>query len=128
MTYSLDEKAAILAHEACRIWYGLNGDPTKPSWEGAPESVREVAIARAQFHKENPDLSDAVSHQKWVDEKTSEGWVYGIAKNPAASPPTHNCLLQFDELPLAEKMKTVVFRAMVLAVRKNAAPESAQAT
>jgi hypothetical protein len=46
-------------------------------------------------------------------EKVAAGWVYGEVKDPDAKPPTHPCIVPFEELPPEQQFKDVLFKTIV---------------
>lgn len=104
---------AQVAHEANRAWCEANGDMSQPAWGDAPEWQRESAINGVYFHMKNPDSGDSASHDNWMAEKIAAGWVYGEEKNPDATPPTHHCIVPFEQLPKVQQIKDALFRAIV---------------
>jgi hypothetical protein len=104
---------AKVAHEVNRVWCEFNGDTSQPTWADAPEWQRSSAMSGVRFHLENPDAGDAASHDSWMAEKVAAGWVYGDVKDPGASPPTHPCIVPFEELPPAQQFKDRLFRTIV---------------
>lgn len=114
---------ARIAHEANRAWFEYNDDTSQPTWDRAPEWQKASAIAGVAFHLRNPAAGDSASHDAWMSHKLAEGWIYGETKDPGASPPTHPCLVPFDQLPAAQQFKDRIFRTIVHA----AAPREATA-
>ena len=110
------EAAARVAHEANRAWCAANGDMSQPTWDEAPDWQRESAICGVQFHINNPDAGDSASHDSWMAQKVADGWVYGAEKNPDATPPTHHCIVPFDQLPKVQQVKDALFRSIVHAI------------
>lgn len=108
--------AAMVAHETNRAWCEAIGDFSQPKWDDAPDWQKDSAIQGVKFHMENPDAGDDASHNNWMAQKISEGWVYGETKDPEASPPTHHCIVPFEELPKDQQIKDALFRAVVHAV------------
>lgn len=106
---------ARVCHEANRAWCEYQGDFSQVSWEHAPDWQKDSAINGVKFVQANPAAGDSAQHENWMREKVKAGWVYGPEKNPDASPPTHPCLVPFDQLPLAQQFKDKLFRAIVLA-------------
>jgi hypothetical protein len=51
-------------------------------------------------------------------EKLSSGWVFGEEKDPNADPPTHPCLVPFEELPTDQRLKDVLFQSVVRGLRE----------
>lgn len=112
------DTAARTSHEVNRAWCQYNGDDSQPAWDDAPEWQRDSAINGAIFHLDNPDAGDDASHQSWMAEKLIAGWVYGEVKNPDAEPPTHPCIVPFEDLPREQQFKDRLFRTIVHAVAK----------
>lgn len=110
------EAAARVAHEANRAWCVANGDMSQPSWDDAPDWQKASAIQGVKFHMANPDAGDSASHDNWMAQKVIDGWVYGPEKNPDATPPTHPCMVSFEELPDEQQTKDAIFRSIVHAI------------
>ena len=66
------------------------------------------------LHVDNPDLPASASHESWMREKLEAGWIYGPVKDPDVK--QHPCLVPFDELPVEQQMKDVLFIAVVRAL------------
>lgn len=111
------EATARVAHEANRAWCAANGDMTQPTWEDAPDWQQESARRGVQFHIDNPDAGDSASHDSWMAQKIADGWVYGEEKNPDATPPTHHCIVPFEQLPKVQQVKDALFRSIVHATQ-----------
>jgi len=108
------ENAARVTHEANRAWCEANGDFSQPVWEGAPQWQRDSAINGVKFHVANPEAGDSASHDSWMKEKTDDGWVFGVKKDPEAK--THPCIVPFEELPPVQQTKDALFRSIVHAI------------
>jgi len=104
---------AVICHEANRAFCQFVGDNSQPTWAVAPDWQRESAIAGVRFHMANPYAGDSASHDAWMEHKLAEGWVYGKVKDPEASPPTHPCLVAFEELPPEQQFKDKLFRTVI---------------
>jgi len=103
------ETCARAAHEVNRAYCLALGDTSQPPWESAPEwqqiSARngvEVALRGA-----TPELS----HESWLAEKVSTGWVYGPVKDPEKK--THPCMVPYDQLPTEQRVKDILYLATV---------------
>lgn len=107
-----NETLARIAHEANRAWCEFNGDTSQPAWDDAPEWQRSSAINGMAFHRANPDAGDSASHDSWMAEKVAAGWVHGDVKAPDALPPTHPCIVPFDQLPPEQQFKDRLFRTI----------------
>lgn len=104
---------ARVCHELNRAFCVYLGDMSQPAWEDAPEWQRQSAIKGVEFHIQNPTANDSASHDAWLEVKHLEGWVYGTIKDPEASPPTHPCIVPFEQLPPAQQLKDTFFRSTV---------------
>lgn len=113
---ALDKRVLSIArvtHELNRAFCIYLGDMSQPVWEDAPDWQRDSAIAGVRFHINNPDAGDSASHDSWMQQKLADGWVYGKVKDPDASPPTHHCIVAFEELLPEQQMKDTLFRSTV---------------
>lgn len=110
---------AAMVHSANKAWCELNGDFSQPSWDNAPDWQKSSAMNGVTFHQMHPEAGDSASHDSWMEEKIANGWVYGEDKDPDATPPTHPCIVAFDLLPLVQRKKDAIFRAIVHALLKD---------
>ena len=108
---------ASICHEANRAYCKSIGDTSQPSWEEAPDWQKESAIAGVSFHMANPTASPSASHEAWRQHKEAEGWDYGIKKDPFLK--QHPCMVPYDELPIEQRRKDYLFRAIVHAFMTN---------
>jgi hypothetical protein len=102
---------ARVAHEVNRAFCQAYGDNSQLAWEDAPKWQRTSAINGVQFHLNNPDADPARSHLAWMAEKERTGWKYGPVKD--AEKKEHPCFVPYDRLPLEQKAKDYMFRAVV---------------
>ena len=49
-------------------------------------------------------------------DKLADGWVFGFEKRPEATPPTHPCLVPYDQLPREQQLKDALFQGVVRVV------------
>lgn len=101
---------AKAAHEVNRGYCISIGDTSQPKWEDCPEWQRESAINGVKAHLE-ADLSPEESHRLWMEEKARDGWVYGETKDPDKK--THPCMVAYEELPIEQRTKDYLFKAVV---------------
>lgn len=109
-------KLARLTHEVNKTLCEEAGDFSQPSWDDAPDWQKESAVEGvirsanhiAQF---NQPLAPEESHNLWMSKKLRGGWRYGEVKDPHAK--THPCLLPWRELPWNDRLKDVMFGAIV---------------
>lgn len=111
------EQIARVCHEVNRAYCQSLGDMSQPAWEDAPQWQKDSAMLGVKLHTENNVGSEA-SHESWMAQKISEGWVYGPTKDPVAK--THHCIVPFDMLPREQQAKDFIFRAVVHALRQTA--------
>jgi len=102
---------AKICHEVNKIYCSSIGDDSQPSWEYAPEWQQQSAIQGVKFHIANPESSPSSSHDNWLKEKVSDGWIYGTVKNPEKK--EHPCIVPFEELPTSQQTKDVLFKGIV---------------
>ena len=108
------EEIARVAHEINRAYCQAIGDNSQPAWEDAPEWQRTSAINGVHFHHNNPSAGPDHSHNAWLAEKDANGWKYGPVKNPETK--EHPCFVPYAELPVEQKAKDYLFRAVVHAL------------
>lgn len=104
---------ASITHEANRRLCFVNGDKSQEEWHRAPEWQRDSAEKGVAFHLDHPEATPADSHTSWMAEKARAGWVWGPNKDPDASPPTHPCMVPYDQLPPEQQAKDYLFRSIV---------------
>ncbi len=105
------EDIARIAHEVNRAYCQALGDASQLAWADAPEWQRTSAINGVLFHRANPDAGPDHSHVAWLREKLDTGWVWGPVKDPALK--QHPCCVPYDQLPVEQKAKDYLFRAVV---------------
>ncbi len=114
MTTSI-ELIARLAHEVNRAFCQLMGDDSQPTWNDSPEWQRDSAINGVRFHLEclrrGVEPGPAESHELWLKQKRSEGWVWGPVKD--AEKKQHPCIVPYEDLPADQRLKDYLFAAVV---------------
>jgi len=114
------EQIARVCHEVNRAYCEALGDMSQPAWKDAPQWQRDSAMMGVKLHSDN-NVGPEASHESWMAQKVSEGWVYGPTKDPKAK--THHCIVPFDTLPREQQAKDFIFRAVVHALRPVAPAE-----
>ena len=104
-------KVAKVCHEVNRAYCKATGMPELPAWDEAPQWMRDSAIQGVRAMVESKATTPEQLHQKWVEYKVKEGWVWGPKKDPEKK--THPSLLPYDALLPAEKVKDYLFAAVV---------------
>lgn len=106
------EAIACMCHEVNRAYcLGISETPFPPSWDDAPEWMRESAVNGVKFLEEFPDAPPRASHDSWMKDKLESGWKYGPIKDAVAK--EHPCLLPYEDLPASQKVKDYLFQAVV---------------
>ena len=108
------ETIAKVAHEINRAYCEALGDHSQLPWGNAPEWQKTSAINGVSFHLSHPDSTPEDSHNSWLAEKTAAGWMYGPVKD--AEKKEHPCFLPYAQLPIEQRAKDYIFRAVVHAL------------
>jgi hypothetical protein len=105
------EDIARVCHEANKAYSIALGDKTEiKSWSGCSKPIKDSAIAGVELHQ-SQKLGPEESHEAWMTYKINQGWKYGPEKS--ASKKEHPCLVPYSELPPEQKVKDVLFKAIV---------------
>lgn len=110
---------ARVAHEVNRAYCQALGDNSQPEWDAAPDWQRSSAVNGVNFHLANPDAGPDHSHVAWLAEKETAGWRYGPVKDPEKK--EHPCFVPYEQLPVEQKAKDYLFRAIVHALAQEGA-------
>lgn len=105
---------AKVTHEVNRAYCQALGDESQPAWEAAPQWQQDSAMLGVKLHVDHPDAEPRASHESWMKQKVSEGWIYGPEKRVDLK--QHPCLVPFDELPREQQAKDYLFRSVVHSV------------
>jgi hypothetical protein len=106
---------ARVAHEINRAYCEAIGDNSQPTWENAPDWQKQSAENGVHFHVHNPNAGPDHSHNEWLREKEATGWKYGPVKDAAKK--EHPCFVPYNQLPVEQKAKDYLFRAVVHALK-----------
>jgi hypothetical protein len=101
---------ARLCHKVNKEYCESQGDHSQPEWEDAPEWQKESAINGVVYHLHNENTTPEDSHISWLAEKEKDGWVYGVDKS--AQRKTHPCMVPYDQLPVEQRSKDHIFKAI----------------
>ena len=102
---------AAACHLANAAYCRSLGDDSQPSWDDAPDWLKNSAINGVVFHLTNPDAGDQASHENWLAVKEQEGWKYGEVKDEAKK--LHPCMVPYADLPREQQFKDALFRMTV---------------
>lgn len=119
MTYS-DEQIARVVHAANAELQAIQGDtaPSQP-WDYESQELRDNVILGVRNARNG--FTPADHHQAWVDDKIAHGWRFGAYKDTAAK--THPCILPYAQLPQDQRIKNVLFIAIVRAMWAEETPD-----
>jgi hypothetical protein len=109
---------ARICHEANRAYCLALGDTSQQPWEAAPKWQRDSAIAGVAFLLDRSAAGPADSHKSWFDQKKHDGWRYGPTKDEDAK--THPCMVDYMDLPMAQRAKDRLFCSIVRAMEPRA--------
>lgn len=111
------EAIARVCHEANRAYCLAMDDNSQRPYDEALKEQRDSAYNGVKFTLENPNCTPEDQHSNWYKEKESQGWVYGPFKNFTSK--AHPCMLPYDELPEAQRIKDVLFKNIVESFRSK---------
>jgi hypothetical protein len=115
------QNLAQVAHNVNSAYCAAIGDPVPAVWEEADEAIRLSAINGVLFAlRFNPTPEQ--QHMQWVKGKLMDGWKYGPVKD--AEKKEHPCLVTYEALPEAQRVKDYLFQSVVRSLRgKLATPK-----
>lgn len=106
--------AARLAHEANRGLQCAFGEQVSEKWEDCPDWQRRCCRLGVEAIASRPAITPAEQHACWLKNKERNGWRFGPEKD--AERKEHPCMVPYDALPQAQRLKDYVFGAVVRAV------------
>jgi hypothetical protein len=102
---------AQVAHEVNRAYCEAFGDHSQKPWDEAADWQRESAVKGVEYALANPDATPEAQHQAWLTDKLNAGWKYGPVKDETKK--EHPCCVEYNQLPLEQRAKDYLFRAVV---------------
>ena len=119
MTYISINEIAELCHEANRALCTAAGDLSQLPWKDAESWQRKAAINGVFFHLDPANDDPEKSHLNWCQQKQADGWQYGVVKD--AELKLHPCLVPYEQLPVIDRAKDLVFVSIVQTLRSKVA-------
>jgi hypothetical protein len=107
------EQVARVCHDTNKAYCETIGDHSQKSWEEAAEWQRQSAIKGVEFALANPDAPASAQHDAWLADKERDGWKLGPVKDEARK--EHPCMVPYDQLPIEQRLKDHLFKAIVRA-------------
>jgi hypothetical protein len=120
----LEEQIARVCHAANKAYCETLGDDSQRSWFDAEQWQRESAVKGVQYALAHPEAPPSAQHEAWLKDKLSDGWKHGPIKDAALK--EHPCIVPYDELPVEQRVKDFIFKAVVRAFT-DAVREKAEA-
>lgn len=96
---------AKLCHETNRAYCQSIGDDSQLPWDEAPEWQRQSSLAGVTDILMGLITTPEQAHESWLANKAAQGWAYGPVKDALATPPTHPCMVPYEQLPAAQQFK-----------------------
>ena len=114
------KRIAHVCHEANRAIQLVNPEDhhisppflDAPPFLGAPEWMIDSSIMGVKEALSGKSPEEI--HQAWFDFKIKNGWVFGDVRDDVKK--THPCLVPYEELSMAQRIKDHVFQAIVLSM------------
>jgi len=106
-----NDQIARVCHDANASYCRVIGDNSQKSWDEAEEWQRDSAIKGVEFALTNPGAPASSQHDAWLNDKVKDGWIYGTVKD--ASKKEHPCIISYEELPIEQRLKDSLFKAIV---------------
>lgn len=119
MTYMSIEEVAEVCHAANRALCMASGDTSQLPWKDAECWQRKAAIDGVYFHLDPANDNPEKSHMNWCQQKQADGWRYGEVKDTVLK--YHPCLVPYEQLPVIDRAKDLVFVAIVQSLRSKIA-------
>lgn len=112
----IEDSIAELAHEVNKAYCDAIGDISQKSWAKCESWQRESAVAGVRAVIDNRNITAEELHERWCQHKIDAGWKYGMVKDAVKK--EHPCLVPYNKLPLEQRVKDSLFRAIVLTAMK----------
>lgn len=106
-------KVARVCHETNRAFCQTIGDGSQKPWGEAEEWQRQSAIKGVEYALANANAPASAQHEAWLADKIDAGWKWGEVKDSVAK--THPCMVDYAALPLDQRIKDYLFKAIVRA-------------
>lgn len=103
---------AHIVHEAVRAYHIASGEPNPaPEWHDCDKSLRDSVMIGIRRVIENPNITDEMLHDSWIETRTEQGWTYGPVRSDEDK--THPCLVPYEQLTAFQRTKDALFSAIV---------------
>lgn len=109
-----EAQVAEIAHEANRVYAMQIGEEPKKAWHLVSEEQRASVIDGVKALLSGRAATPQESHENWLRFKSERGWTYGSVIDEENK--KHPCCLPYDQLPVEQRRKDHLFRAIVTAL------------
>jgi len=117
MNEELVERIARICNDANAAYCAATGDFTYGAWDSTPENIKESCRDGVRKHLQNPSMTPEASHEAWMSFKAANGYTYGPVRNEELK--QHPCMLPYEQLPVQQRAKDFIFRAVVHAAARS---------
>ena len=102
---------ARITHEVCRQLNLFYGDAEYRPWQEMNDEEKNRAISGVEMALNDPNLTPEAIHAAWMKTMLADGWRLGEMRDPMKK--THPCIRPYIELDDKDKLKDVLFLAVV---------------
>jgi hypothetical protein len=108
-----DYTVARMVHAVNVVYQEIEDDVAPSSYRLENESPDKQASVVSGVRRLRMGMSLEQDHAAWCEDMTAMGFVHGEKKDPSAVPPTHPCLVPWDDLPESQKRKARMRLAII---------------
>lgn len=108
------EQIARIVHEANRAYCEATGDYSQRAYDASPGWQKESARAGVEGVLSGKITMPEQAHDSWLAQKEKDGWTFGSVKD--ADKKEHPCMVPYDSLPAAQRVKDALFFGIVNAL------------
>lgn len=106
------EMISRVAHTTIRAYCEACGDPPLPLWSETSEEMKESTRIGVRAIITGEASTPEMQHDVWLRTRADQGWTYGPEKDKAKL--THPNMVPYSDLPVAQRIKDELFRAVVM--------------
>jgi len=111
--------------EIARVCYAANkalgailGEGRGLSWDECGTEKKLSTMAGVRYALDSPgEVSPQRIHEEWMVDKMVKGWQYGLEEKIEGDIHYHPCMLNWEDLPPEQKLKDILFLAIVNALK-----------